>query len=184
MFGRNLQSKVKTGRTGSDTDENNTPMLAVFGGMFAVMLVFLVLVNVVSEAAVRERLLDGADEGMYRISRMDGGEGFVVLTFPDSLRIVETGEGVGLKDICAAGSAYREYADSIYSRENAQIVFVVLEGSVPLMAEARNCLRIMFPDVPLHIGWVMADAEFLKSVVLDDIPPYIQDYAQRNRIIR
>ena len=46
------------------------------------------------------------------------------------------------------------------------------------MAEARDCLRIMWPDTVVHIGWVIADNELMKSVMLDDIPQYIRDHAE------
>lgn len=157
-------------------DENNAPMMAVFGGMFAIMLVFLLLVNLFSEASVRERLRDTSDEGLYRIEAESGGHGYVVIVFPSTLRIVETGEGVAHKDICTSGSAYRNYAEKIYGMDQQQLLFFVLDGSIPVMATARNCLASMWPDRPINIGWVIADSEFLKSVVLDDIPSYIQDY--------
>lgn len=161
----------------AEQNENNAPMMAVFGGMFALMLVFLLLINVFSEAAVRERLKESSDDGAYRIDRMDGGSGYSIIVFPGSLRIVETGEGVSLDAICAQGSPYVEYAQQIYARPNEQLLFFLLEGSIPTMSVARECLRSLWPDAQLHIGWVMADNEFLKSVVLDDIPEYIEDHA-------
>ena len=157
-------------------DENNAPMMAVFGGMFALMLVFLLLVNIFSEASVRERLQDTAEDGLYRIESEDGGHGYVVIVFPKSLRIVETSEGVSLNEVCQPGSAYRAYAEKIYGVDGQQMLFFILDGAIPAMAAARNCLANMWPDRPINIGWVVADSEFLKSVVLDEIPSYIQDY--------
>ena len=74
------------------SEEDRAPMLSVFGSMFALMLVFLVVINTLSEASVRERLREGEDEGDYRIQRMDGGSGYVVIVFPNLIRIVETDE--------------------------------------------------------------------------------------------
>ena len=153
-------------------------MMAVFGGMFALMLVFLLLVNIFSESAVRERLQDTTDDGLYRIQSTEGGHGYVVIVFPNTLRIVETGQGVSREDICNPGSAYRRYAEQIYSVPDQQLLFFILEGSIPVMAEARNCLASIWPQRLINIGWVIADNEFLKSVVLDDIPSYIQDYSE------
>ena len=161
----------------TEQNDNNAPMMAVFGGMFALMLVFLLLINVFSEAAVRERLKEGSEEETYRIERMDGGSGYSIIVFPGSIRIVETGEGIAQKDICKADSAYVAYARQIYALPNEQLLFFLLEGSIPTMAVARECLRSSWPDSQVHIGWVMADNEFLKSVVLDDIPDYIEDHA-------
>ncbi len=153
-------------------------MMAVFGGMFALMLVFLLIVNIFSETAVRERLQDTAEDGLYRIQSLTGGHGFVVIVFPGTLRIVETSEGVARAEICSPGSAYRNYAERIYADQNQQLLFFVLEGSIPVMAEARNCLAAIWPEREIRIGWVIADNEFLKSVMLDDIPPYIRDFTE------
>lgn len=153
-------------------------MMAVFGGMFALMLVFLLLVNIFSESAVRERLQETTDDGLYRIQSVEGGHGYVVIVFPNTLRIVETGEGVAKEDICSPNGAYRRYAETVYGEPNQQLLFFILEGSIPVMAEARNCLARIWPDRLINIGWVIADNEFLKSVVLDDIPSYIQDYSE------
>ena len=162
-----------------DDQESNAPMMAVFGGMFALMLVFLLLINIFSEQSMRERLKQGSEDGMYSIELLDGGHGFVIITFPQALRIVETGESVPLDEICEPNSAYRQYADHVYSIERDQFVFINLEGSIPLMAKARNCLMEMWPNRLLEIGWIPADNEFLKSVFLDDIPMYIRDYSNQ-----
>ena len=160
-------------------EENNAPMMAIFGGVFALMLVFLLLVNLFSSQAVRERLDRASEHGTYRIERMDGGAGFVVIVFPEAIRIVETGAGVSAGKICESGSAFVDYARRIYEDEGDQLVFVLLQGSVGSMFEARECLRGMWPDRILTIGWVVADNELLKSVSLDDIPAYIREYAER-----
>jgi len=159
-------------------EENNAPMMAIFGGVFALMLVFLLLVNLFSSSAVRERLDRTSEHGLYRIERMDGGAGYVVIAFPDALRIVETGAGVAMGAICAPGSAFVDYARNVYDDEGDQLVFFLLQGSIGAMFEARECLRGMWPDQVLTIGWVIADNELLKSVSLDDIPAYIREYAE------
>ena len=155
-------------------------MMAIFGGVFALMLVFLLLVNLFSSDAVRERLDRSSEHGLYRIERMDGGAGYVVIVFPESLRIVETGTGVSTGTVCAPGSAFVDYARRIYEDERDQLVFFLLQGSIGAMFEARECLRSLWPDQVLTIGWVVADNELLKSVSLDDIPAYIREYAERS----
>ena len=159
-------------------EENNAPMMAIFGGVFALMLVFLLLVNLFSDNAVRERLDRASEHGLYRIERMDGGAGYVVIAFPESLRIVETGATVPAKAVCGPGSAFVDYARHIYEEKRDQLVFFLLQGSVGAMFEARECLRALWPDQVLTIGWVIADHELLKSVSLDDIPAYIREYAE------
>ena len=159
-------------------EENNAPMMAIFGGVFALMLVFLLVVNVYTGEAARERLDRASEDGRYRIERLDGGAGYVVIVFPAEIRIVETGGGVPREGICEAGSAFRDYAGGVYARRGSQLVFFLLEGSIGTMFEARECLRRMWPDRPLTIGWVIADDEFLKSISLGEIPEYIRDYAE------
>ena len=159
-------------------EENNAPMMAIFGGVFALMLVFLLLVNLYSNEAVRERLERASEHGLHRIERMDGGAGYVVIAFPDAVRIVETGAGASAGTVCEPGGVFRGYAERVYARERDQIVFFLLEGSIGTMFEARECLRRMWPGRALTIGWVVADREFLKSISLDDVPSYIRDYAE------
>ena len=162
-------------------EENNAPMMAIFGGMFALMLVFLLLVNVYSSEAVRERLDRASEHGLHRIERMDGGAGYVAIVFPGEIRIVETGAVAPAGSLCEPGAPFREYAQRTYAAERDQIVFFLLEGSIGTMFEARECLRRIWPDRVLTIGWVVADHELLKSLSLDDVPEYIRDYAEPRR---
>ncbi len=159
-------------------EENNAPMMAIFGGAFALMLVFLLLVNLHSNAQVRERMQQASEQGLYRIQRLDGGAGYAVIVFSDSVRVIETGASASLGVICASGSPFIDYARRIYEQEQQQIVFFLLEGSVGAMFEARECLRTLWPQRALTIGWVVADNELLKSIALEDIPPYIREYAE------
>ncbi len=151
-------------------------MMAIFGGVFGLLLVFLVIVNLYSDAAQRERLEQGSEDGLHRIERLDGGSGYVVITFPDELRIIETGVSVSPAKICAANSPFVDYARRVYDGKDNQLVFFMLEGSVATMARARECVRQMWAQQVLSIGWVIADNELLKSVTLNDIPDYIQGY--------
>lgn len=158
--------------------DSNTPMMAIFGGVFGLLLVFLVVVNLYSDAAQRERLEQGSEDQKYRIERLDGGSGFIVLSFPGELRIIESGTSVSPKMICAANSPFVAYAQRVYENDGDQLVFFILENSVPTMAIARECLRQLWPQQALTIGWVIADNELLKSVALNDIPSYIREYAE------
>ena len=161
-------------------DDGGAAMMAAFGGFFGLLLVFLVLVNLFTGEAARERLESAGENGLFRIERPDKrGSGFVVITFPASLRIVETGEEAQPGGICAHGGApFAEYARRVYANRGDQLVFFMLEGSVPVMAEARECLRNLWHGRSVTIGWVIADNELLKSVTLGDIPDYIRDYVE------
>ncbi len=161
-------------------EENSASMMAAFGGFFGLLLVFLVLVNLFTGEAARERLESAGENGLYRIERPDKqGAGFMVITFPESLRIVETGEGVPMGHVCSGSSAaFSDYAHKVYENKGDQLVFFMLEGSVAMMAEARQCLRDFWPNRTVTIGWVIADNELLKSVALNDIPAYIKEYVE------
>ena len=157
-----------------DQESNSAPMVEIFGGLFALLLVLFLIMNLLSQAALVERIEAAADEGLYRVGWDSGGEGFVVLAFPGEVRIVETGEAVGAGGICQPGSAFVDYVRRIYRGERQQIVFAILEGGVPTMAEARNCIRAILPGQELTIGWIVANDELLKSVALNEIPAYVK----------
>ncbi|MGU9977947.1 MAG: hypothetical protein ACNYNY_04625 [Candidatus Oxydemutatoraceae bacterium WSBS_2016_MAG_OTU14] len=158
----------------SDQKENNAPMVEIFGGVFALLLVLFLIITVLSQATLLERLEANSDEGLYKIGWGASGSGYTVITFPSELRIVETNELVVKGEICKPDSPFVRYAQKIYQSKKQQLVFALLEGSVPTMAEARNCMLKIMPNKRLNIGWIIANNELLKSVSLDDIPAYIK----------
>lgn len=159
----------------NEQEKNRAPMVEIFGGVFALLMVLFVLLNVLSQASLQERLESTTSEGNYKIGWGAAGSGYVVITFPDELRIVETGEVVKKGEVCKPNGPYVRYATKTYRRQRQQIIFTILEGSVAMMAEARLCLMKLMPRQRISIGWIIANNELLKSVSLDDIPPYIRD---------
>lgn len=157
-----------------DQEKNRAPMVEIFGGVFALLMVLFVLLNTLSQASLLERLESTSNEGNYKIGWGNQGSGFVVITFPGELRIIETGEAIPTDKICTPGGPFPRYALNVYRRQKQQIVFTILEGGVPTMAAARACLMRIMPRQRLTIGWIIANNELLKSVALDDIPPYIR----------
>lgn len=158
----------------SRDDANNAPMVEIFGGIFALLLVLFLMMNLLSQAAVAERLESASEEGLYRVGWGENGSGFVVLAFPSELRIVETNDVVPAAEICQPNSPFVRYARQVYQAERQQIIFAILEQSVPTMAAGRNCLMRLWPQRRISIGWIIADDELLKLVSLNDIPPYIR----------
>ena len=152
--------------------------MALFGGIFALLLVFFLIINLLSEVSLRERLEQAGGQGLHRINQLYGTDGYVVITLPDTLRIIETARGVSRGQICQPGGVFPRYARDVYTRRNKLLVFMILEGSVSTMSEARDCLRQLMPGRRVNIGWLMADNEFLKSVSLDDVPSYIKEYSR------
>lgn len=159
-----------------DQERNNAPMVEIFGGVFALLLVLFLLINTFSQMALQERLEGINTNQNFKVAWGVQGVGYTILVFPDELHIVETGEVVKQKNICAPRSPFATYARKIYSRPKQQLIFTILEGSVKTMAIARDCMRQTMPNIQnnLTIGWIIADHELLKSVSLDDIPPHIK----------
>lgn len=157
-----------------DQDAHNTPMIEIFGGIFALMLVLFLIINLLSQSSLIERLESASEEGLYRVGWGTNGTGFVVLAFPDELKIVETAEAISAGSICAPASPLIPYAKNIYSAHKQQIIFAILEDGVSTMAEARNCIMRIMPNRTLAIGWIIASNELLKSVSLNDIPSFIK----------
>lgn len=171
------RSNRRSGRSvagGSQDDASGAPMVEIFGGIFALLLVLFLMMNLLSQAAVAERLEAATEEGLYRVGWGRNGSGFVVLAFPAELRIVETNEAVAKAGICQPDSPFVRYARQVYQAERQQIIFAILERSVPTMAAARNCLMRLWPQRSISIGWIVADDELLKLVSLNDIPSYIR----------
>ena len=164
----------KRAQEGVDTG-NDVPSIEIFGGVFALLLALLFLINLLTRAVLNERIERVAEEGLYRINWQENGAGYVVLAFPDALRIVETGEEVPPNKICSMDSGFVTYANKIYGMEKSQLIFAILEDSVPIMLLARNCIQSIMPNKRLTIGWIIADNEFLKSIKLGDIPAHISE---------
>ena len=155
--------------------DSGTPMVEIFGGIFALLLVLFLIMNLMTQASLVERLEAAKDEGLHRVGWGASGAGFVVLAFPSELRIVETGEVVAAGEICRPGSAFTRYTRRIYQAEKQQLIFAILSGGVGTMARARNCVMQVLPDRVLSIGWIIANDELLKSVALGDIPAFVQE---------
>lgn len=158
--------------------DNNTPMVEIFGGIFALLLVLFIIVNLMSEATLLERLESSADQGLYKISWQTNGEGFTVIAFPNELRIIETGVVISSNQLCALESPFVKYVQKIYQKNNQQLIFAVLEQGVKTMALARDCIIQTLPNQKISIGWIIANNELLKSVALQDIPPHIKKVVQ------
>ena len=164
---------VRTNDSLRDQERNKAPMIEIFGGVFALLMVLFLLLNLFVQASLMERLETFSEEGLYKVGWGKHGSGYVVITFPDELRIIETGEAIEKDKICLPDSAFIRYAHKVYNSKKNQLVFTLLEGSVNTMAKARNCMQRIMPDRSITIGWIIANEELLKSVSLDDIPAYI-----------
>ena len=162
-----------------DSERNNAPMVEIFGGVFALLLTLFLMINLFSQMSLQERLDNINEGGKYKVSWGAQGRGYTLVTFPSELRIVETGETVKYDGVCKPNSPFVAYTKKIYGQPKQQLIFTITEGSVAMMAKARNCVMQILPNRHITIGWIIADRELLKSVNLDDIPPYIKDVIDR-----
>lgn len=153
---------------------NDTPLIEIFGGIFALMLVLFLIISFFTQSSLVERLESASEEGLYRVGWGTNGTGFVVLAFPDEIRIIESSQTVPAVAVCQPGSPFVSYAQNIYSRPKQQIIFAILENSAPTMAKARNCIAAIMPNRTVSIGWLIANNELLKSISVNDIPPFIK----------
>ncbi|MGI9250254.1 MAG: hypothetical protein ACR2PR_03545 [Pseudohongiellaceae bacterium] len=155
--------------------EFDAPMVEVFGGTLALLIVVFILLNIIVTQDI-QAMLDRSTEGAeYKVSWQDGSEGMVVISYPDKMRILETNETVPGEDVCLPQAAFLRYAERIYnSGEPQQIIFAITENSVTTTATARNCLREHFPDRTLSIGWIIASRDLLSTVRLDELPARIK----------
>ena len=153
----------------------DAPMVEVFGGTLALLIIVFILLNLIVSQDL-ERMLDHSTEGAeYRVSWQDGSEGLVVVTYPGRLRILETNETVMEDEVCLPQSPFLRYVEQIYnSGGQQQVIFAVTENGVGTTAVARDCLRGYFPQRTVSIGWIIANRDLLSSVRLQDLPARIK----------
>ena len=150
-------------------------MVEIFGASFAFLLILFLLINLFSEAELRVQLENANEAGSYRVNWETGSEGFVIISFADHLRILETNERVEFGAICTPQSPFVAYSRKIYLHpEQRQLIFAITEQGTATMASARNCLRQILPDTRLAIGWIIANNDLLRSINLQDLPARIQ----------
>lgn len=161
----------------------NTPMVEIFGAAFALLLILFLLVNVFAEAQLRAQVENSIEDSVYKINWEQGAEGYIVLAFPDRLHIIEDKKATAaaqLRDACEA-SQFADYARRVYDQDNTQLIFAITTGGVTTMRLARDCLKRMWPNRRISIGWIVANEDFLQAVRLEDLPPRLRRSLEDNR---
>jgi len=161
--------------------KNNTESLSiveVFGAAFALLIVIFLILNMMNEAQIQQRLENSIEEGSYKISWGNKGEGFVVIAFPQKLLIIEKAKYINKKQLCDNNSTFVNYAKKLYKSKKKQMIFAIVEGGVGTMKTARDCLMQTFKNKPISVGWIIANEELLKSVSINQIPGYIKKAIQ------
>ena len=176
MPSRTPGSRGRSRRRGDSLQaEFDAPMVEVFGGTLALLILVFILLNIIVSEDLQMMLDRSTEAAQYKVSWQDGSEGLVVITHPGRLRILETNETVPKSAICQPGSPYLRYVEGIYgSQGRQQIIFAITEGSVATTAVARNCLRERFPDRTISIGWIIASRDLLSTVRLQELPARIK----------
>lgn len=154
----------------------DTPLVEIFGGAFALLLILFLLINLFAEAQLRAQIENSIEESVYKINWEQGAEGYIVLSFPDRLQIIED-QSVSsydeIKNSCPS-SNFARYARDVYNKQRTQIIFAMVEGGVMTMKAARDCLINLWPGRRISIGWIIANEDFMQAVNLEDLPSRIQ----------
>lgn len=147
----------------------------VFGSTLGLLIVLFLILITYSNSDIEARLKKTNIDGAFKISWGPSSNGFVILLLPDSLRILETGKTVPIRQICNSSSPFVSYAKKTYnSLDYNQLIFVILSKATSSMRSARDCLQLIFGRRRISIGWIIANDELLKAVKIDQIPPYIK----------
>lgn len=159
----------------------DAPMVEVFGGTLALLIILYALINLVISEDIQAMLERSTENAEFKVSWTNGGEGLVILSYPDKLRILETNQSIASADICQSGSAFISYIDKIYNNHQQQVIFAILEGGVKTMATARNCMLKRNPNKRISIGWIIANSDLLNTVKLEDLPVRIKRALSKSR---
>lgn len=153
----------------------DAPMVEVFGSALALLIIIFILINLIITKDIKAMLARSTEGAQYNVSWTNGSEGLVILTYPNKLLILETNETVQKKDICTANSAFMRYVSGIYDNASQQqVIFAILADSVSTMAIARNCMQRRWANRTISIGWIIANADLLSTVRLQDLPARIK----------
>lgn len=167
----------------SEEADSFIPMVEIFGGTFAALLILLIFLNFYGKD-VGERLRTlklppkAAD---YRLPWPGGTTGYLVLVLPDRLKVVETRAVVYHGHYCDPTSSFVAYARDRYLSKREHIVFVIFEGGISSFVEARSCLLKLFAGSETIVSWIVADKEVLREVGEDRFPAYIDTLLERGQ---
>ncbi len=153
----------------------DTPTIEVFGSALALLIIIFILTNLVVSKNITAMLERSTEAAKYKVSWQDGSEGFVVISYADKIRIIETNEEIIKANICKQNSPFIRYVEKIYNNKNRkQLIFAITDKSVETMAIARECLRVHYLNRSINIGWIIANKDLLSTVRLQDLPKHIK----------
>ena len=161
-------------RRSISSESFDTPSVEVFGGALALLIILFALVNLIVSEDIQAMLERSTENAEFKVSWTNGGEGLVVISYADKIRILETNEEVPTTQICVDEDAFMRYVNKIYGNSKQQIIFAIVEGGVSTMAKARNCMLQRNPNRIISIGWIIANSDLLNTVKLKDLPARIK----------
>jgi hypothetical protein len=159
----------------------DAPMVEIFGGTLALLIILYALINVVISEDIQAMLERSTENAEFKVSWTDGGEGLIILSYPDKLRILETNETVFPQQICQDSGTFLNYVNKLYNNQKQQIIFAILEGGVKTMAKARDCMLHKNPNKKISIGWIIANSDLLNTVKLEDLPVRVKRALTKSR---
>ncbi len=160
----------------------DAPMVEVFGGALALLIIIFILINLIVTQDIRAMLDRSTEDAKFKVSWQNGTEGLVVISYPDKLRIIETNESIPRSEICTPNNPFLRYVENIYNNsQNQQLIFAILDNGVETMAIARNCMRARWAQRVINIGWIIANQDLLSTVRLQDLPARIKKSLNFNK---
>ena len=156
-----------------DGTDGLLPLVEVFGGAFAVLIVLFLIIRLFSGVLQTRMLKPDSAEGPVRIAWVGGGSGWTVIARPDRVNVIEGGSEALKSRICAERSPFRRFVKRKYAEGQSRIALVILDGGVDVALEARNCIH-QLAGTELKLSWIIVDAELLKSLSVNQIPPYVR----------
>ena len=162
-------------------DAVDTPSVEVFGSALALFIIIFILVNLIITQDIQTMLDRSIESAKYKISWNNQGEGYIVIAYTDKLKIIETGETIARKRICEPNSPLITYANKLYNVQKQQLIFAIVDGGVQTMADARNCIRQLWPNRAVSIGWIIANKDLLSTVELENLPARIKKSIQQKQ---
>jgi len=171
--------KSKRVRQKSIIDQIDTPSVEVFGSALALFIIIFIMVNLIVTQDIQTMLDRSIDNAKYKISWNNQGEGYIVVAYRDKLKIIETGDTVVRNQICQPSSPFLQYIERLYNVQNQQLIFAITDGGVQTMADARNCMRQIWPNRLISIGWIIANRDLLSTVDLEQLPARIKKSIQK-----
>ena len=155
-------------------EKSDTPMIEIFGGLFALLVVLLVVISLFTTVQFQKRTEAINTEGKFSIGLDQQSDGLVVIAHEWGLYLPLSNTKLPIQAICENNSVFIRFAREVYQGKGKQLIFSILEGGEPVMAIARQCLMTRLPNQKMTIGWMILDNELLKSIDQGDIPDYIE----------